>query len=101
MTKTLTHKKLTSTGITHGFFTREDGVRTARIEVREVGVVDFLIWGFFIFDYAVRYNADHPDLQPDVKFDDEQLADFRKFLATTDLPATSDKAVFAAAQIAK
>ena len=33
--------------------------------------------------------------------DADARADFRKFLATTELPATSDKAVFAAAQLAR
>ena len=31
----------------------------------------------------------------------EAKSDFRKFLATTDLPATSEKAIFAAATISK
>ena len=34
-------------------------------------------------------------------FVEKRKADFSKFLATTDLPPTSDKAVFAAATLAK
>ena len=33
-----------------------------------------------IFDYAVRYSKDHPELQPDFKVSDTMIAAFRNFL---------------------
>lgn len=45
------------------------------------------------------YNRGRVLLQLDR--DDDAKADFRKFLATTDLPATSDKAIFAAASLSQ
>lgn len=33
-----------------------------------------------IFDYGVRFVADHPELTPDFEIDDEALADFRSYV---------------------
>ncbi|HXV75103.1 MAG TPA: S41 family peptidase [Candidatus Polarisedimenticolaceae bacterium] len=37
-----------------------------------------------IFDFAVRYNNEHAELDPEVPFDDAALADFERFLERVD-----------------
>ncbi len=49
---------------------------------RMPGLVSRMIRNNHIFDFSVKFAADHPDLKPDFQMDDEIIASFKRYLAS-------------------